>query len=127
MILIPASIGELIDKLSILKIKKEKVTDVQKLIHINKEYDALFLLSSPYLETNEVYDLFEELVEINSKLWDVEDRIREFEFIKCFNEEFIDLARQVYITNDERFVRKDKINKLSNSEIKEIKNYKEYK
>lgn len=68
-----------------------------------------------------------ELIEVNSDLWVVEDTIREFESNKKFDEEFIELARKVYFTNDRRFLIKNKINELTNSSIREIKNYKEYK
>ena len=75
----------------------------------------------------EVENLYLELIEVNSDLWVVEDTIREFESNKKFDEEFIELARKVYFTNDRRFSIKNKINELTNSSIREIKNYKEYK
>lgn len=123
---VPISIGELIDKLSILLVKKNNITDENKLKFIEKEFDLLFDLSAKYLNMPDVKKCYDNLIIINSKLWSVEDEIRELEKTKKFDENFIDLARKVYKTNDERFFEKNKINEITNSTLKEIKNYKEY-
>ena len=126
MIQAPVSVGELIDKLSILHVKQTKITNKEKLEYINKEFELLYNLSSGYLDNSEIESLYHQLVEINSKLWDVEDRLRVIETEKRFEGEFIDYARKVYFTNDERFRLKNEINKISNSEIREVKEYVKY-
>ena len=80
-----------------------------------------------YLNDDEISKLYHQLVEVNSKLWEVEDELRVIESTKDFNSEFIELARKVYYTNDERFSLKNKINELTNSEVREQKDYIEYK
>lgn len=127
MIDIPVSIGEVLDKLSILFIKKEKIQNSEKLTFISKEIDLLQNLSYNYLENKVVKNLYEELLIINKKLWDIEDKLRMLELQKKFDSEFIELARQVYFTNDKRFEIKNSINNLLGSEIKEVKDYVEYK
>jgi hypothetical protein len=127
MVTIQVSVGELIDKLSILQIKLYKVTNEDKLSFISHEFMLLHEVSRPYLAQQEIAELYKQLVEVNSKLWDVEDRLRVIETEKRFEGEFIDLARKVYYLNDERFDLKNKINSLTNSEIKEIKEYVSYK
>lgn len=123
----PISCGELIDKLSILKIKKAKIVDEQKLLQINKEYQYL---NKTYLEILDKFpdldDMFNSLYEINLKLWDIEDNIRICEKNKKFDKDFIDLARNVYICNDSRFEIKNKINEYLNSDVKEQKSYENY-
>ena len=126
MITAPISVGELIDKLSILQVKKRKIIEDQKLEYINKEFEMLYNLSAGYLNHQEIENSFHELVEVNSTLWDVEDKLREYEKIKSFPQHFIELARKVYYTNDKRFEIKNKINEMSNSEIREQKSYQEY-
>jgi hypothetical protein len=108
MITIPVSVGELLDKLSILQVKKTKISDIEKLEYINKELELLYNLSYVFFENNKIQLLYNNLVEINFKLWDIEDEIRKFEKEKNFSSEFIELSRQVYYTNDKRF----EINKL---------------
>jgi hypothetical protein len=123
----PISCGELIDKLTILKIKKTKIIDEQKLLQINKEFQYL---NKTYLEILDKFpnldDMFNSLYEINLKLWDIEDKIRICEKNKKFDKEFIDLARNVYICNDSRFEIKNIINEYLNSDVKEQKSYENY-
>ena len=126
MIQAPVSVGELIDKLSILHVKKTKITDEKKLDYINKEFELLYNLSSIFLNNPEIEELYHQLVEINSKLWDIEDRLRVIETEKRFEGEFIDYARRVYFTNDDRFRVKNEINKITDSEIREVKEYVKY-
>lgn len=126
MITIPVSVGELLDKLSILQVKKNKISNIEKLDYINKELELLYNLSYVFFENNKIQILYNNLVEINSKLWDVEDEIRKFEKEKNFSSEFIELARQVYYTNDKRFEIKNEINKMTDSDIKEVKEYVSY-
>ena len=126
MIQAPVSVGELIDKLSILHVEQTKITNEEKLEYINKEFELLYNLSSGYLDNSEIETLYHQLVEINSKLWDIEDRLRVIETEKRFEGEFVDYARKVYFTNDERFRLKNEINKISNSEIREVKEYVKY-
>ena len=126
MVSIPVSIGELIDKLSILQVKKTKISDKVKLEFVNKEFEILYNLSSVYLNNIEIESLYHRLVEINSSLWDVEDNLRIIETEKRFEGEFIDLARKVYFTNDERFRLKNEINLITSSEIREVKDYVKY-
>jgi peptidoglycan hydrolase CwlO-like protein len=121
---INVSIGELFDKVSILKIKQHKIKDTEKLGQINKELDLLkSLFEEYYIHTKE---LFNELKSINNKLWDIEDKIRLKERIKEFDNEFIELARSVYVTNDKRFEIKNKINIHFGSIINEVKSYEKY-
>lgn len=126
MVQINVSVGELIDKLSILSIKLEKVQDEKKIQHAKKEHSFLSSLASKYLVDKEVNLLYNKLILVNSELWEIEDKIRKYELEKNFNQQFIDLARKVYITNDERFNIKDKINQITYSEIVEIKDYVDY-
>ena len=126
MLSVPVSVGELIDKLSILQVKKIKVTNSDKLLFINKEYDLLYEMSSEFLQRKDILQIYDDLINTNLKLWEVEDELRVIENTKNFDDAFTELARLVYYTNDERFRLKDKINSLTNSEIKEQKDYKEY-
>ena len=126
MIQTPVSVGELIDKLSILHVKQTKITNEEKLEFVNKEFELLHNLSSEFLNSPEIESLYLQLVETNSKLWDIEDKLRVLESEKRFEGEFVELARKVYFTNDERFRLKNEINQISNSEIREIKEYVKY-
>lgn len=126
MVLIPVSIGEMIDKLSILQVKKTKISDESKLKFVEKEFEILYNLSSLYLDNFEIELLYNQLVDINTSLWDVEDRLRVIENEKRFEGEFISLARKVYFTNDERFRLKNEINLITSSEIREVKDYVKY-
>ena len=127
MITTPISVGELLDKLSILSIKKNRLTNPDKLFQVEKEFSFLYELSTKFLTVKDYFNLYDDLVLINSKLWEIEDKLRVCEKNKKFDEEFIELARSVYYTNDERFELKNKINLLSNSEIQEQKSYEDYK
>ena len=127
MIQVPVSVGELIDKLSILHVKKMKISNPEKLEFINKEFELLYNMSSFYLNDEEISKQYHMLVDINTKLWEVEDKLRVLEVEKRWEGEFVDLARKVYFTNDERFSVKNKINELTNSEVREQKEYVEYK
>lgn len=126
MIVIPVSVGELIDKLSILHVKQLKISNEEKLEYVNKEFELLYNLSSNYFNNQEVENLYHKLIEINKKLWDIEDKLRVIESENNFDLEFIDLSRKVYFTNDERFRLKNEINLTTLSEIREIKDYKKY-
>lgn len=121
---IEVSDGEIVDKLTILEIKKKKCSDSNKLENIQKELSCLEEIVNQ-LEVPEKY--INDLRNINEKLWDIEDKIRVFEFKKRFDNEFIELARSVYFTNDERFEVKNKINLITNSNFKEEKILPNYK
>jgi hypothetical protein len=127
MINIPVSVGELIDKLSILHIKKTKIVNNEKLKFINEEFELLYNFSSVYLNDEKISSLYFKLVDTNLKLWEIEDELRVIELTKDFNSTFIELSRQVYHTNDERFSIKNKINELTDSEIREQKDYVNYR
>ena len=124
---IPVSLGELLDKISILEIKNKKILDNTKLVNIKKELSGLRqVLESSNINLSEINDLYEELYNINLTLWDIEDSIRILEKNESFDKEFIDFARKVYITNDKRFEVKNKINKTFNSKYVEEKSYEDY-
>ena len=110
MVTVPVSVGEMIDKLSILQVKKNNVKDENKLVFINKEFELLYNFSSEYLSNLETESIYHRLVEVNSNLWEVEDKLRIMEKEQRFDDEFISLARKVYFTNDERFTLKNEIN-----------------
>ena len=121
------SSGELLDKISILEIKLKKIKDKENLKEINKEYAILKQSQNLNIKlTNELKDLFDELKKVNLNLWDIEDKLRICEKNKDFGEKFIELARKVYFNNDSRAKIKSEINKLSGSNIKEIKQYSDY-
>ena len=122
----PISLGELVDKISILMIKKKNISDSIKLQHVNKELEFLQKTLKKYISEEEINEFLLKLVNINSKLWDIEDDIRECERKRLFDETFIDLARSVYFTNDERALVKNDINKTFGSELVEVKSYEEY-
>jgi hypothetical protein len=126
MVTIPISVGELIDKLSILQVKKLKITNPEKLKYVSEEFELLHNQSEIYFQDTEVKSLYDSLTEVNSSLWDVEDKLRIFESEKKFDDEFIEFARKVYYTNDERFRLKNEINSITSSEIREVKDYKPY-
>ena len=122
----PISLGELVDKISILMIKKKNISDSIKLQHVNTELEFLQITLNKYISEEEINEFLLKLVNINSKLWDIEDDIRECERKKLFDQTFIDLARSVYFTNDERAKVKNDINKTFGSELVEVKSYEEY-
>ena len=118
------SAGELVDKITILEIKKEKITNKEKLIEIKKELDSLTNTFNKSIKKNiNLETLTKELENVNLKLWDIEDKIRESEKKQGFGKEFIELARNVYKFNDERAKIKLKINEALGSNIKEVKSY----
>ena len=122
----PISLGELVDKISILIIKQKNIKNESKLEHVKKELDYLQKTLMSYVQQKEINDFLENLININSKLWNIEDDIRECERNKLFDQKFIDLARSVYFTNDERAKVKNDINKKFGSELVEVKSYEEY-
>jgi len=116
--LVPISFGELLDKISILQIKSEKTDNT----FVHKELKQLIFIAEEY----KIYscDLLIDLKQINIKLWEIEDKLREHEKMWVFDEDFIDLARQVYFLNDKRASIKKKINLKFNSDYQEVKLYK---
>ena len=122
----PISLGELVDKISILIIKQKNIIDETKLDHVKKELDFLQKTLMNYVQQEEINNYLENLININSKLWNIEDDIRECERKKLFDQTFIDLARNVYFTNDERAKVKNDINQIFGSELVEVKSYEEY-
>ena len=122
----PISLGELVDKISILIIKKKNISDSIKLEHVTKELDFLQKTLKEYISEDKINKFIQQLININSKLWKIEDDIRECERKKIFDQTFIDLARSVYFTNDERAKVKNDINKTFGSELVEVKSYEEY-
>lgn len=123
---IEVSNGEILDKLAILNIKLNKITDKTKLININNEYQYLLQSCSKLLNDKKIEQLFVQLHHINSELWKIEDDIREKERLKEFDTEFIELARKVYMTNDLRAKVKKEINVTSGSNLVEEKSYEQY-
>tara|TARA_Y100000389_G_C17043185_1_gene309113 strand:+ start:44 stop:451 length:408 start_codon:yes stop_codon:yes gene_type:complete len=117
---IPVSIGEVFDKYSILEIKLSKINNQNKKVLVSKESELL----KPYLDKYPLdIAIYNNLKKVNTELWDIEDELRVKEFKKDFGEEFIQLARKVYLTNDKRAEIKRHINMLFKSEIIEIKDY----
>jgi hypothetical protein len=123
--MVEVSNGEIVDKVTILKIKSERITDRSKLENINKELNTLLPLLDEIV-VNEGHPLFVQLYEINSKLWEIEDEIRVCEKEKRFGGYFIELARSVYQTNDLRFEVKKEINLKTSSNFVEEKSYQQY-
>tara|TARA_B100000700_G_scaffold278634_1_gene326885 strand:- start:918 stop:1307 length:390 start_codon:yes stop_codon:yes gene_type:complete len=126
-ILVEVSVGELLDKITILEIKKEKIKDPEKLKFIDNEYNVLKEQLNKNVKNNEkLKNFFQSLKEINSKLWDIEDDKRMCEKNSDFGEKFIKLSRYVHFLNDERAKIKLEVNNLTGSKIKEIKEYTSY-
>lgn len=121
----PVSVGELVDKITILRIKSRRIKDQDKLININYELNQLISVFSK-LDIPDILFEFVELEDINRELWDIEDDIREKERSKQFDDEFIELARAVYITNDKRSEVKKQINIKVGSDLIEEKSYEQY-
>ena len=117
-ITIPISVGELLDKISILQIKSQYTDN----IYVNKELDSLIEIAKEF----KVFDFkyFDQLLEVNQKLWEIEDELRILEKSKDFSDTFINLARSVYITNDKRSSIKKEINEKYNSSYREVKIHK---
>ena len=124
--MIEVSNGEILDKFSILKIKLANIRDYDKIKNVEKEIKIIEPMFDSISKDFKIKDLFEMLLEVNKKLWIIEDNIREHERNKNFGESFIELARNVYITNDIRATLKKEINFLSNSNIIEEKSYERY-
>lgn len=118
--------GELVDKVTILFIKKQKITDAAKLANVQKEYDILARDMAKIPLTTEAQE-FQELLHVNQALWDIEDKIRRKEALGQFDAEFIALARSVYFENDKRATLKKTINEQTGSALVEEKQYIEYK
>ena len=126
-ILVEVSVGELLDKISILEIKQEKIKDPEKLKFISDEHSVLKdQLDQNVKSNNDIKILFQSLKEINAKLWVIEDDKRQCEKEKDFTEKFIKLSRDVHFLNDDRAKIKLEINNLTGSKIKEIKEYTSY-
>src|SRR4030043_487343 len=121
---IELSNGEIIDKLTILQIKLERIKDMAKLINLKKEFDELVRSASSVMKTSD--PLYKALYEVNCELWDIEDHIRDLERRKDFGEDFIATARSVYIKNDIRAEIKRKINLRTSSDFIEEKSYEKY-
>jgi hypothetical protein len=119
--------GELIDKITILEIKLNKIDDEAKLKNVRREYEILMETYRANIEkTDALGALIDELREANAKLWDIEDDIRDLERARDFGDAFVSLARSVYKSNDRRAATKRKINELLNSRIVEEKSYADY-
>ena len=126
-IIVEVSVGELLDKISILEIKKEKIKDAEKLKFINNEHSILKNQLNENIKSDEkLNNLYQSLKEINSKLWVIEDDKRQCEKDKDFGEKFIKLSRDVHFLNDDRAKIKLEINNHTGSAIKEIKEYTSY-
>ena len=122
----PVSLGELVDKISILHIKNINIKNDEKLKLIREEFDLLNSTLNDHVKKDDIQKYLDSLIEINSKLWIIEDDIRDCERNKNFDQNFIDLARSVYFTNDKRSEIKLNINKKFGSKIIEVKSYEEY-
>ena len=126
-ILVEVSVGELLDKISILEIKQEKIKDPEKLKFINEEHSILKdQLNNNIKSDQKLNELFESLKQINAKLWVIEDDKRQCEKEKDFTESFIKLSRDVHFLNDDRAKIKLEMNNHTGSKIKEIKEYTSY-
>ena len=124
---VPVSVGEVLDKITILQIKLAHISDAAKRSNIQNELDALLpLVAGDAFTTDQMQALMAELKSVNEVLWDIEDDIREKEAAKSFNAEFISLARAVYVTNDRRAEIKKQINLATGSDFIEEKSYESY-
>lgn len=122
---IEVSNGEIVDKLTIVEIKSERIKDSRKLENLHKEYEVLNNAVAGIIEKK--HPLYIELLDINNQLWDIEDHIRDLERVKNFSDDFIQTARSVYYINDKRSDVKRRINELTGSNLTEEKSYEEYK
>ena len=122
----PVSLGELVDKISILTVKQINITDSNKLHQVKKELRFLQETLNNHVNSKEIKIYINKLIDINSILWKIEDDIRECERKKQFDQKFIELARSVYFTNDKRADLKLDINKKFGSELVEVKSYEKY-
>ncbi len=124
---VPVSVGEVLDKITILQIKLAHISDAAKRVNIQNELDALLpLVAGDAFTTDQMQGLMAELKAVNEALWDIEDDIREKEAAKSFDAEFIRLARAVYVTNDKRAEIKKQINLATGSALVEEKSYETY-
>ena len=124
---VPVSVGEVLDKITILQIKLAHISDSAKRANVQNELDALLpLVAGDAFTTNQMQGLVAELKAVNEALWDIEDDIREKEAAKIFDAEFIKLARAVYVTNDKRAAIKKQINLETGSALIEEKSYESY-
>jgi len=122
----PVSLGELVDKISILHIKNINIKDHEKLKLVKEELLLLNKTLDDHINRDDIQQHLDSLIDINSKLWVIEDDIRDCERNKIFDQKFIDLARSVYFTNDKRSEVKLEINKKFGSQIIEVKSYEKY-
>ena len=120
------SLGELLDKISILEIKLKKIKDKSKIFHIKKEYNILLKIKKKVKVNTKVNIYYKKLKAVNNSLWNIEDKIRLHEKLKKFDKKFVLLARRVYFTNDKRSKIKLSINMSMNSNIIEMKSYSKY-
>jgi len=128
MLLIPVAPGELLDKLTILDIKSERIGDPDKLANVRRERELLDQVwRDSGLESEEIVALREHLKSVNESLWEIEDAIRDEERAGRFGKRFIELARSVYLTNDKRAALKKAINQALGSDIVEEKSYRDYR
>ena len=124
---VPVSVGEVLDKITVLQIKLAHISDPAKRANIQNELDALLpLVAGDAFTTDQMQALMAELKSVNEALWDIEDDIREKEAAKSFDAEFVRLARAVYITNDKRAEIKKQINLATGSALVEEKSYESY-
>ena len=122
----PVSLGELVDKISLLHIKNTNIKDNEKLLLVKEELSLLQQTLNDHVNSDQIKPFLDSLIDINSKLWVIEDDIRDCERDKNFDQKFIDLARSVYFTNDKRSEIKLEINKKFGSKIVEVKSYEKY-
>jgi len=122
----PVSLGELVDKISILHIKNNNIKDEGKLKLVREELEELNQTLDNHIKRDEIQKYLDSLIKINSKLWIIEDDIRDCERKKIFDQRFIDLSRSIYFTNDKRSVIKLDINNKFGSKLVEVKSYEEY-
>ena len=123
MINIPVSYGELIDKLSILEVKRRKIKDSKKLEFVEIEFNELNLICDDLLKNSQIGELYSNLITVNTNIWNVEEILRELEIEGQFGNLFIESARGAYKNNDLRFKYKNEINKILNSKIREQKSH----
>jgi hypothetical protein len=123
-ILCPVSLGEALDKISILRIKQRRISDQGKLAHVEEE---LARLGAAVGDLDRYKTFLDEFDVLNGELWEIEDAIRKKENARQFDEEFIRLARSVYVTNDKRFDVKNRVNQAFGSDLQEQKSYEKYR
>ena len=127
MLSIPVSVGEFLDKISILEIKADRITALEKRENVLRELDLLRKVRQRSVPNSGALNrLYNSLKTVNTELWEIEDALRDFEHQKAFGEIFIETARSVYRTNDQRSALKQQINQLLGSEIVEEKSYSDY-